>query len=324
MYKENKGITLAALIIVILVLLILTAVIVDFALDGTLIDKAEETVTKANEKIGTDKEIEKEMQNSWEEVPGETIQSPTNENTTIVLTATTSNITKNSFKITVKGKNSEEEILSFNLTVGDTTYEQKENNDNIVSWDIPNLKNNTYYEFEVTASDGETQNFVKGKVKTLANKIPKLTTKVTDITAETATITATGTDADGDTLTYTLEVNGKTYGPDTKNSWHITGLTEKTRYLYIVTVTDGTDSVEKNGYFTATKKYFTCPGNTIYCWGYSSYECTGGTYCSGTQEIPCPGTVETISDSGYIKCNFCETNNWRDRTYYCYTCNTPR
>lgn len=324
MYKQNKGITLSALIIVILVLLILTGIIVDFALDGTLIDKAEETVTKANEKTGTDKEIEKEIKEEWEDTPGETIQSPTREDTTIVLTATTSNITKKSFKITVKGNNKNGDKLSFNLTVGDTVYEQKENDENTVSWNVQGLENNTYYEFKVTASDGKTQNFVNGKVKTSANKIPKITTKVKNITAQTATIEATGTDADGDTLTYTLKVNGKTYGPGANNSWNITGLTKQERYLYVVTVTDGTDTVEKNGYFTATQDYLICPGNTIYCPGYYSYECTSGVECSGQQEIPCPGPVETTYDSGYILCSFCETNNWRDAYYECSTCGTTR
>ena len=50
MKKQNKGITLIALIITITILLILTALIIDTAIDGELFDTAKES----REQIGND------------------------------------------------------------------------------------------------------------------------------------------------------------------------------------------------------------------------------------------------------------------------------
>ena len=85
------------------------------------------------------------------------------------------------------------------------------------------------------------------------NTAPTLSVAISSITETSATIKATGSDADGDTLNYTLVVNGTTYGPATTKSWTITGLTRNTTYPYTVTVTDGTVTVTKTGSFTTLK-----------------------------------------------------------------------
>ncbi len=62
--KENKGITLIALIITIIVLLILVAITIDIAVDGKLFDTAKEAVDKTNNKVG-------QQQNRVDELMGE-------------------------------------------------------------------------------------------------------------------------------------------------------------------------------------------------------------------------------------------------------------
>ena len=53
--KENKGITLIALIITIVILLILLAVSIDLVIDGKIFTSAEKAVNGTNEKVGLSK-----------------------------------------------------------------------------------------------------------------------------------------------------------------------------------------------------------------------------------------------------------------------------
>ena len=54
MKERNKGITLIALIITIILLLILSAVSVDLVINGNIFIKSEKTVKRANENGGYD------------------------------------------------------------------------------------------------------------------------------------------------------------------------------------------------------------------------------------------------------------------------------
>ena len=54
--KENKGITLIALIITIVIMLILVAVTIDVVIDGKLFDTTKEAVDKTNEKVDEEQE----------------------------------------------------------------------------------------------------------------------------------------------------------------------------------------------------------------------------------------------------------------------------
>ena len=50
-YRKQRGITLISLIVTIIILLILVAVVVDIAVDGKLVDSAQEAVTATNDKV---------------------------------------------------------------------------------------------------------------------------------------------------------------------------------------------------------------------------------------------------------------------------------
>lgn len=56
MKERNKGITLIALIITIILLLILSAVSVDLVINGNIFIKSEKTVKRANEKKTNNKQ----------------------------------------------------------------------------------------------------------------------------------------------------------------------------------------------------------------------------------------------------------------------------
>jgi len=88
------------------------------------------------------------------------------------------------------------------------------------------------------------------EITTNRNTAPTLEVTVSDITSTTAKITATGGDVDGDSLQYTLEINGQTYGPSTTNSWEVTDLSVGKTYSYTVSVTDGYETVTKTGELT--------------------------------------------------------------------------
>jgi len=81
------------------------------------------------------------------------------------------------------------------------------------------------------------------KVEITTNTKPTVSAVASNIEATETTIVATGSDGDGDTLQYTLEINGQIYEPSTTNTWNVTGLSPDTTYTYTVTVSDGKESV---------------------------------------------------------------------------------
>lgn len=84
-----------------------------------------------------------------------------------------------------------------------------------------------------------------------SNEKPTLEVEVNSVTATKATITAVGTDPDGDNLTYTLTINNETYNSRT-GIFNITGLEPETTYTYIVTVKDPYSNTSKEGTLTTT------------------------------------------------------------------------
>ena len=79
------------------------------------------------------------------------------------------------------------------------------------------------------------------------NSKPIVTVTPSNITTTTAKIVATGVDNDGDTLSYALTINNKTYGPSQSGTWSLTGLVAGTKYDYTVKVSDGYDTVLEKG-----------------------------------------------------------------------------
>ena len=70
MRKNNKGITLVALIITIIILLILTGVTTKIILDSKFLDNAKSTVAKANNETENQITLENNTYDSWDEYPG--------------------------------------------------------------------------------------------------------------------------------------------------------------------------------------------------------------------------------------------------------------
>ena len=252
--EKNQGITLIALIITIIILLILSSVSIGVIIKGDFFNKAQDTVGKANSGTENKKNQEENVKNVWDALPGKIIKSGTSEKSTIEIMVTTSNVTRTSFRVHAKGTNKNGDILTFVLKVGETIYTEQTGEE--VSWDVTGLTPNTKYQFEVIARDARTENSVMGEETTLSNQKPELTIGANNVAATTATITANGTDGDGDTLMYVLKINGTQYG-ETKNgtsgaavSWDVTNLSETTTYTYTVEVNDSYDTITKSATFT--------------------------------------------------------------------------
>ena len=77
---NNKGITLIALIITVILLIILSAVSIGVIINGDLFGRAKDTVGKANSQIEDSKDQEEQAISVWDELPGETVKSSTTEN----------------------------------------------------------------------------------------------------------------------------------------------------------------------------------------------------------------------------------------------------
>ena len=242
-WKNNRGITLIALIITILILTILTVVSMGVILSQDYFNKASDTVGKASSKVEQQKEQEENLKDTWDDIPGRVVKSKTNVTTTIELTARVENITRTSFRIIVEGTNKDNEDLTFSLKIADRTYTYEEKVGKEVYWDVgisPDtpLEANTTYSFEIIGRDSKSENNVIGEVSTLANNAPDIeNVTVNPLTQTTATINVTATDAENDTLVYVLEISG-----DEKTSvngvFELTGLTENTTYSYKVKVID--------------------------------------------------------------------------------------
>ena len=252
--EKNQGITLIALIITIIILLILSSVSIGVIIKGDFFNKAQDTVGKANSGTGNQNNQEENVKNVWDALPGKIIKSGTSEKSTIEIMVTTSNVTRTSFRVHAKGTNKNGDILTFVLKVGETIYTEQTGEE--VYWDVTGLTPNTKYQFEVIARDARTENSVMGEETTLSNQKPELTIGASNVAATTATITATGTDGDGDTLMYVLKINGTQYGEiktgtsGTEVSWDVTNLSETTTYTYTVEVNDSYDTITKSGTFT--------------------------------------------------------------------------
>ena len=73
--KDNKGITIVALIITIIVLLIFAGMILQ-AIDYDIFGTAENTVDNANDKMRKDERTEEKIQDSWNSEPGTSVKTP--------------------------------------------------------------------------------------------------------------------------------------------------------------------------------------------------------------------------------------------------------
>jgi len=242
-WKNNRGITLIALIITVLILTILTVVSIGVILSQDYFNKASDTVGQASSKVEQQKEQEENLKETWDDVPGRVVKSKTNATTTIELTARVENITRTSFRIRVEGTNKDNEDLTFSLQIADRTYTYEEKVGKEVYWDVgisPDtaLTPNTVYLFEIIGRDSKSENNVVGEVTTLANNAPVIeNVTINPLTETTATINVTATDEENDDIVYVLEMLGDTKTSNT-GIFDVTGLTQNTTYSYKVKVID--------------------------------------------------------------------------------------
>lgn len=175
MRKNNKGITLVALIITIIILLILTGVTTKIILDSKFLDNAKSTVAKANNETENQITLENNTYDSWDEYPGQIIKGdsgiPIPEPKVIIeLYGSTSNITTNSCRISATGTHNLNDTLTYSLKFETTAYDEKTGDD--IYWDITGLTQNTKYKFEITATDTkENSTTIEGYVTTLPEEV---------------------------------------------------------------------------------------------------------------------------------------------------------
>lgn len=310
--RNNRGITLIALIITVIVLTILAVVSVGVIIDNDFFNKAQDTVGKASSGLENQKQQEAQADEEWENVPGKTVKSGTKVESGIEFSVTTSEITRTSFKISAEGTNKYEEALTYVLIMTDKDWnenaiqeynEPKETTvaNESVYWDLTGLTPNTTYYFKVIATDGRAENnqvSIKSKETTLLNNAPIITAnKYVDEQATTEfKIEMQAKDSDKDNLIYELLVleNGEYY-----SVWSSTVASETTETITVNSI---------NG--KAVKEY------TQYNWKFRVTDIFGvsdeetddlRTYCPGTGNCP---IVEYCSEVSYssVKCTNCDEN----------------
>ena len=342
---NNKGITLIALIITVILLIILSAVSIGVIINGDLFGRAKDTVGKANSQIEDSKDKEEQAISVWDALPGKVVKSRTTGETTIELSVVTSNVTTKSFRVHVTGTNANGDILTYVLKVGKTTYEEKQGEE--VYWDVTGLNPGTTYQFEVIAKDSSTQNRVICSETTLANNKPDVTINALNSkTTNSLKINARATDRDGDNLTYklytstsqngtyTLQQTSSAIAENTQVTLTASNLSQYTTYYWYIEVSDGktnTKSSTKSTRTLCSGTGLTC--STSLCEGYRFVTCTncGGdkkynkicsdqsrcTECGGSGSVPgCTGSPIRESTSGL--CGVCGRS--RVQTYSCSKC----
>lgn len=75
--KHNRGITLIALIVTVVIFLILTGATIGIAFDDNFFGKARNSVNEASKQRTNQLEKEEETIKTWDEVPGSMLKSST-------------------------------------------------------------------------------------------------------------------------------------------------------------------------------------------------------------------------------------------------------
>lgn len=78
--KKQNGITLIVLMLSVIVMLILVGVSTNILINGRILKRTKETVDRANNKETEQAEQKENIQINWDDLPGETIKSPTKYN----------------------------------------------------------------------------------------------------------------------------------------------------------------------------------------------------------------------------------------------------
>ena len=189
--KKQKGITLIALIITIVILLILAAVTIDVAIDGKLFDTAKDAVDRTNDRVAEEQGTIDELMNEWDKLQENTEDNPnTNtggennntsgeennntggggeiiDNTPPIVTVTVGGRASNSITVNViardneTGMVSEPEYTYYIKEASAGTYEQKVTNKNS-SYTYTGLTQGTTYDIKVEVNGDEAGNVGTG------------------------------------------------------------------------------------------------------------------------------------------------------------------
>lgn len=81
MKNENeKGITLVALIITVIILIFLLRVSVDVFVDNDFLGEAKNVADSLQNQANIESNKEENIKNTWQDLPGKTVKSPTQQN----------------------------------------------------------------------------------------------------------------------------------------------------------------------------------------------------------------------------------------------------
>ena len=130
--KSNKGITLVALIITVIILLILSAITIDIAIDGKLFDRSKETVSEANNKLGEEQNRVDSLVNEWDNLEtgtsGNTSGNEPEDTTPPTVEVEIERTTSNSITINVTATDNESGMIE----TPTYTYYIKKSNKNLI------------------------------------------------------------------------------------------------------------------------------------------------------------------------------------------------
>lgn len=314
---NEKGITLIALIITVIILVILLA-LTELILPDDLFKKAEDADKYT---VG----VIEDSQRDIDRINVPDIKDDIVPQSSLTVKSIVDNIGSTTVTIIAEGNDSDGKNMQFTLKINETgkTYGPSTSDTNKVTWNITELTANTNYTYIVTVSneDGKTAS-CSGGFKTQeegsTNTAPAIiTNELNGKTTTSFTINANATDTDGDSLTYKLYTSTSENGTytlaetsavtpqNTQVTLSKTGLTQYTTYWWYITVTDGTETTTSGK--QSVKTYCPGPVTTTCTKGYKCTESTtttrqcdscqgSGGICNGTAsegtavKVKCPGS----------------------------------
>ena len=178
--KSNKGITLVALIITVIILLILSAISIDIAIDGKLFDRSKETVSEANNKLGEEQNRVDSLVNEWDNLEtgtsGNTSGNEPEDTTPPTVEVEIERTTSNSITINVTATDNESGMIEtptytyYIKKSTESTYEEKASN-NTSSHIFTDLTQETTYDIKVEVAGDNAGNTGTGTAQATTKKV---------------------------------------------------------------------------------------------------------------------------------------------------------
>ena len=178
--KSNKAITLVALIITVIILLILSAITIDIAVDGKLFDRSKETVGEANNKLGEEQNRVDSLVNEWDNLEtgtnGNTSGNEPEDITPPTVEVEIERTTSNSITINVTATDNESGMIDsptytyYIKKSTESTYEEKASN-NTSSHIFTDLTQETTYDIKVEVAGDNAGNTGTGTAQATTKKV---------------------------------------------------------------------------------------------------------------------------------------------------------